>query len=165
MTRFIIILAVVMISATSCGDKPQTSGENTEATAISTSDTGTTKVVASFDGLDRKPRFGGCNDVKDPVELKSCSDKKLAKFISNNLQYPENARKMKIEGKAVVSFVIEPNGSLSDITAMTNLGGGLEEEALRVFKLMNEKKLWWVAGMKDGKHQRVKLQLPITFKM
>ena len=75
------------------------------------------------------------------------------------------ARAKGIEGKAVVSFVIEPNGSLSDIKAETDLGGGLEEEAVRVFELMNTEKQWWVPGMKDGKRQRVKLQLPITFRM
>ena len=163
MTRLIILLSLTLIFSTSCGDKSavktNTSAEAT-ATTVKTEDP-----EAAFDELDIKPRFGGCNDITDPAELKSCSDKKMAKFISSNLQYPENARKLKIEGKAVVSFIIEPNGSLSDITAMTNLGGGLEEEAVRVFKLMNEKKLWWVAGMKDGKYQRVKLQLPITFKM
>jgi len=165
MTRLIIIVAVATIAMTSCGDKPQVSTTNTDPATIDREDIGEPKVIATFDDLDRKPRFGGCDEISDPIELKTCSDKKLSKFISSNLQYPENARKMKIEGKAVVSFIIEPNGSLSEITAMTNLGGGLEEEAIRVFNLMNEKKLWWVAGMKDGKHQRVKLQLPINFKI
>ena len=161
MSRLVILLSIALLCSTACGDQVPAKTTTTSAT----SNNKTEGAVASFEELDTKPRFGGCKDITDPAALKSCSDKKMAKFISSNLQYPENARKMKIEGKAVVSFVIEPNGSLSDITPMTNLGGGLEEEAVRVFKLMNEKKLWWVAGMKDGKHQRVKLQLPITFKM
>ncbi len=164
MTRLIIIVVIGILAFASCGDNTSKQAvDNTAATQDTISSV--EKAIAAFEDLDIKPRFGGCNDIADPAKLKSCSDKKMAKFISSNLQYPENARKLKIEGKAIVAFIIEPNGSLSDISAISNLGGGIEQEAIRVFELMNEKKLWWVAGMKDGKRQRVKLQLPITFKM
>ena len=159
MTRVYTILILFAVGVLSC------SSPSTSETAPSSAAQNDSDVVTAFDELDIKPRFGGCNDITDPVELKSCADKKMAQFINNNLKYPETARSKKIEGKAVVSFVIEPNGSLSDIKALSTLGGGLEEEAVRVFKLMNEQKKWWVAGMKDGKRQRVKLQLPINFKM
>lgn len=119
----------------------------------------------SFEELDVKPRFGGCDDVTDVVEQKSCADKKMAEFITKNLKFPESAKARGIEGKAIVSFIIEPNGSLSEITPTTSFGGGIEDEAVRVINLMNVQKQWWIPGMKDGKRQRVKLQLPINFKL
>lgn len=160
MKRLLIILtAGILIS--SCGDS--TAPKQMEDVAKGAPAKG--DIITQFNDLDIKPRFGGCDDIVDPAELKSCADKKMAKFISSNLQYPEQAKKLKVEGKAIVSFVVEPNGSLSEIMAETNLGSGLEEEAIRVMKLMNEQKQWWVAGMKDGKYQRVQLKLPINFKI
>lgn len=128
----------------------------------SSSDSG---LVVSFDDLESKPRYGGCDDITDSEELKKCADKEMSAFINKHLKYPEPAKNKGIEGKAVISFIVEVNGSLSEITPMTNLGGGCEEEAARVIQLMNEQKKWWVPGMKDGKRVRVKLQLPINFKM
>lgn len=156
MNKLIITLAIGLMTLVSCAD--QASSDTSKSST-------TESVITSFDDLDIKPRFGGCKDLKDEAAIKTCADKRLAKFISTNLQYPEEARKLKIEGKTIISFVVEPNGSLSDIAAETNLGGGLEEEAVRVMKLMNTQKKWWIAGKKDGKFQRVQLKLPINFRI
>lgn len=129
------------------------------------SNNSTEKDTYTYEELDAKPRFGGCNDIKDLAKLKSCSDKKMSEFISKNLRYPEDAKAKGIQGKTLVSFIIERNGSLSDIKAVSNHGGGLEEEAVRVIELMNTQKQWWVPGEKNGKRQRVRLQLPINFKL
>ena len=140
-----------------------------DKSSVNTGDKKTTnkdaELVVSFDDLESKPRFGGCDDVTDLVERKKCADKEMAAFINKHLKYPETARNKGIEGKAVISFVVEVNGSLSNIAPVTDLGGGCEEEAMRVIQLMNQEKQWWVPGMKDGKRVRVKLQLPINFKM
>jgi len=154
-------LAIGVFALASCTNQPSTKDTSTTSSDSISKET----VITSFDDLDIKPRFGGCNDLTEAAAIKTCADKALAKFINTNLQYPEDARKLGIQGKAVVSFVVEPNGSLTEIEALTNLGGGLEEEALRVMKLMNTQKKWWVSGKKDGKFQRVQLKLPINFKI
>ncbi|MBT8218446.1 MAG: energy transducer TonB [Bacteroidia bacterium] len=158
--RYFVLILLTSFLLISCDQGKSTISEDGKKTSSKDNE-----LVVSFDDLEIKPRFGGCDAVADPAERKKCADKEMAAFINKHLKYPETARNKGIEGKAVISFIVEVNGSLSEITPMTALGGGCEEEAMRVIQLMNQQKQWWVPGMKDGKRVRVKLQLPINFRM
>ena len=159
MRYLLLVLLIGLLVSCDQGKSSVTIGDT------KTSTTPNPEFVVSFDDLESKPRFGGCNDITEAEELKKCADKAMAEFINKHLKYPETAKNRGIEGKAVISFIVEVNGSLSEITPITSLGGGCEEEAVRVIQLMNDKKQWWVPGMKDGKRVRVKIQLPINFRM
>lgn len=84
------------------------------------------------------------------------------KFLRKNLKYPTGARDKKIQGKVFLKFVIEPDGSISDIQVVKGLGHGLDQEAIRVVKLMNKQ---WTPGKNNGVPARVWKNLHIDFKL
>lgn len=81
------------------------------------------------------------------------------KLIGDNLRYPEFAKKNNIEGTVLVAFVIEKNGTLSNVEVQRGLGYGIDEEAVRVLKLSQK----WNPGTQNGKTVRVKYNIPIKF--
>ena len=83
------------------------------------------------------------------------------KFVGNNLKYPAQARRMGIEGKVFVHFVIDKDGSLSDIKVVRGIGAGCDEEVVRIV----QKSPKWNPGKQRGRPVRVRMMLPITFKL
>ncbi len=81
------------------------------------------------------------------------------RFLFENLKYPRMAKESGIQGKVYVTFVIEPNGSISNIHIKRRIGGGCDEEAIRVTKLMPT----WIPGKQRGKAVRVQFNMPIKF--
>ena len=86
---------------------------------------------------------------------------KMAKYLSENISYPEEAKDKGISGRVFISFVIEKDGSVSNIELMRKIGGGCDEEAVRVVKAMPK----WKPGLMKGKPVRVHYVLPINFKL
>lgn len=85
----------------------------------------------------------------------------MYKFIYSIIQYPERASSIGVKGKVIVSFVVEKDGSISNIKILNNpYGFGLEEEAIRVIKMMPK----WNEGWHQGKPVRAYFNLPINFK-
>ena len=95
---------------------------------------------------DEMPEFPGGNQ-------------KLVEFISQNVEYPSSAHKSGIQGIVFVSFVIETDGSIEDVIIAKGVSPELDEEALRVIKLMPK----WKPGKKDGKNVRLNYTIPIHF--
>lgn len=86
----------------------------------------------------------------------------LARFLQKNLKYPHLAQETGIEGKVFVQFVVNSEGKISDVQAVgAHKGGGLEEEAMRVVKLMPN----WKPGKQNGQPVSVRYNLPIGFKL
>ncbi|HET8829913.1 MAG TPA: energy transducer TonB [Pelobium sp.] len=83
----------------------------------------------------------------------------FGKYISKSLNYPEIARIIGIDGKVIISFVIDKNGRLVDIEPKSCLGAGCEAEAQRIL----ENSPIWKPGFQDGKAVRVQYTLPISF--
>ena len=83
----------------------------------------------------------------------------LEKFLKDNLQYPELARIGGIQGKVYVTFVVDEKGNITDIRLLRGIGGGCDEEALRVVKLMPK----WIPGKQNGMPVRVIVTLPVKF--
>lgn len=82
------------------------------------------------------------------------------KFIGKKFKMPAEAQKNKLEGKAYMQFIIEKDGSLSDIKTLQDPGYGIGDEATRVLKLSPK----WTAATQEGKPVRVMYSLPITIK-
>jgi len=83
------------------------------------------------------------------------------KFLRHNINYPESARKNNTSGTVNISFVVEKDGSLTNIKVQRGVGDGCDEEAVRVMKLSPP----WKPGMADGKPVRVAYNVPIAFPM
>lgn len=82
-------------------------------------------------------------------------------FVGKNLKYPKKARQMGVEGKVFVQFVIDEFGNLTDIEVVKGIGMGCDQETLRVMKLLPQ----WIPGKQRGQPVRVRMILPITFKL
>jgi periplasmic protein TonB len=81
------------------------------------------------------------------------------KFLQENIKYPEEAKELGIQGKVFVTFVVEPDGSISNVRVLRGIGGGCDEEAIRVVRAMPK----WVPGKQRGVPVRVQFNLPIKF--
>lgn len=83
------------------------------------------------------------------------------KYIGKNMNYPAQARRMGIEGKVYVQFVVDKDGSLNEVQAIKGIGGGCDEEAVRVVKSAPK----WKPGKQRGRPVKVRMVIPITFKL
>ena len=82
-------------------------------------------------------------------------------FIQKNVKYPESAKKKGIEGKVYVQFVVEKDGSISDINILRGVSKDIDAEAVRVVKAMPK----WKPGIQKGKPVRVQYTMPFSFKL
>lgn len=88
-------------------------------------------------------------------------EQKMMEYIAKNIKYPQIARESGIQGRVFVGFVVEPDGSVSNVKIMRGIGGGCDEEAMRVVKAMPK----WKPGKQRGKAVRVSYTLPVMFKL
>jgi TonB family protein len=100
----------------------------------------------AFSAVDAPPRFPG------GVES-------FYMFLRKNIRYPAIMREKYIQGRVIITFVVETDGSLSDIKAIRGPGYGSEEESIRVISLSPR----WIPGVQNGKQVRVQYTVPISF--
>ena len=100
-----------------------------------------------FDKVDEAPQFpGGFSG--------------LMLYLSNNIRYPEDAKEAGAQGRVVVSFIVEKDGSISNAKVTKPTYSSFDEEALRVVSAMPK----WTPGKQNGEVVRVKYSLPVTFR-
>ncbi len=87
--------------------------------------------------------------------------KALMQYLSQNIRYPAFEAETGIQGRVILSFVVEKDGSITDIEEMRSPSEGLTKEAMRVVQSMPK----WTPGKQRGKAVRVKFQLPVTFRL
>jgi TonB family protein len=85
----------------------------------------------------------------------------MMKFIQTNIQYPDFERENDIQGRVVVGFIVNEDGSLTDIWVRKGVSKGLDKEAIRVVKMFPKFK----PGMQQGKAVKVQFLLPLMFKL
>ena len=139
--------AVVITQASSYGEEGGTAEEIDEE--------------VPFAVIEDVPVFPGCEGVAKNKRLE-CFMEQMAKHIKKNQQYPERAMEDNIQGRVAVLFVIDKDGSITNVQARGPKGGELlEKEALRVISKLPKFK----PGMQRGKPVKVKYSQPITFKL
>jgi periplasmic protein TonB len=87
--------------------------------------------------------------------------KALLKFLSTNIKYPENARYSNIEGTVYINFIIDKTGRVSMPEIVKGIGGGCDEEALRVIRKMPV----WSPGLQNNHPVNVRFMLPVKFRI
>jgi protein TonB len=97
----------------------------------------------------------------DKMPLPNGGKAGLAKFLQENLQYPDAAAKNGVSGRVWLSFIVERDGKLSDIQVTQPAGNGFDEEAVRVLKLAPV----WQPGIQNGQPVRVRYTIPVSFKI
>jgi periplasmic protein TonB len=83
------------------------------------------------------------------------------KYVGEKIKYPAQARRMAIEGRVFVEFVIGKDGAISDVKAVKGIGAGCDEEAVRIIQSAPA----WTPGKQRGKPVKQRMVLPITFKL
>ena len=109
---------------------------------------------------DEAPLFPGCTD-SDKVSRRACATKKMLNYIYKDLKYPTEAAKTGIEGTVVIGFIVTKTGSLHNFKFIRKIGGGCDEEAMRVIKSMPN----WEPAIHEGQAVNVKFNIPIKFKL
>ncbi|TAH22225.1 MAG: energy transducer TonB [Cytophagales bacterium] len=84
------------------------------------------------------------------------------RFVAANMHYPLKAKDAGVEGRIYMSFIVEKDGSLSDIYAVKGIGFGCDEEAVRVIESHDN---YWTPAQIKGQAARQKLVIPIIFKL
>jgi TonB family protein len=120
-----------------------------------------------FTIVEVQPSFPGCENINDVSERQRCSDKKMVMFLAKNAGYPETAREAGFEGSVFVRFIVETDGSITNIEVLKDQtpGGGLKEAALAAVEAMNDMPKRWNPGMQRGKPVRVRVVVPLKFKL
>jgi TonB family protein len=99
-----------------------------------------------FTVVEKMPEYPGGDDAR-------------VKFMVENIKYPEEARKNGVQGTVYVTFIVEKDGKVSNIKIIRGIGGGCDEEAVRVISLMPS----WKPGFQRGKPVRVQFNMPVKF--
>jgi len=86
-------------------------------------------------------------------------DEARIKYLQNNIKYPQMARESGIQGTVYITFVVERDGKVTNVKILRGIGGGCDEEAIRVIEKMPK----WHAGKQRGKPVRVQFNMPIKF--
>ena len=85
----------------------------------------------------------------------------MLKYIMENIKYPEQAMKEGIQGRVTVRFIVEKDGSISDVRPVLSVHPLLNKEAVRVVESMPK----WTPGKQNGKPVRVRFNVPVMFKL
>ena len=101
-----------------------------------------------FDVVEQMPSFPGGMEA-------------LMKFISENVKYPKEAEEKGLQGRVVVRYIIEKDGSISEVEIAKSVNEYLDAEAIRVVNAMPK----WIPGKQKGENVRVKFTIPITFRL
>ncbi len=83
----------------------------------------------------------------------------LMKYLAENIKYPPLAKESGIQGRVFINFIVEPDGSITNARILRGIGGGCDEEAMRVVQNMPN----WTPGKQRGKPVRVSYNLPLKF--
>ena len=87
--------------------------------------------------------------------------KELMTFLKDNIQYPKAAQDKKVQGRVIVQFVVEKDGTPTEFNVLRSIDPDLDKEALRVLGEMPK----WKPGMQKGQAVRVKYTVPVNFKL
>ncbi len=101
-----------------------------------------------FTVVEDQPQFPGGEEARQ-------------RFLEDNLRYPTMAREAGIQGTVFVTFVVETDGSVTDVRVLRGIGGGCDEEAVRVVEMMPR----WEPGRQRGQPVRVQFNMPIRFRL
>ena len=117
-----------------------------------------------FPTVEVMPILSGCEQMSDPKERDDCSKQKMKLFIADHVEYPKEAKSAQVEGDAMVEFVVDEKGGITDIKLLTDLGHGCGEEAIRVIEQMKEANMIAAPGQSGGRSIKVQYKLPVRFK-
>jgi TonB family protein len=154
------VLAILLIANTKVSAKEMKAdeGDSTLSTVVRSSTDGDNTI---YDVNSTQPDNDSIYEICEVMPEFPGGEQALMKFVSSNVHYPEEAKDKGIEGRVFVSFVVEKDGSVTEVEVRKGIGKLCDEEAARVVKAMPK----WKPGMQNGKPVRVHYNLPFFFKL
>ncbi|MBQ9646410.1 MAG: M56 family metallopeptidase [Prevotella sp.] len=156
--KVLAMVPVAAVLAVACGQKSDKADEPLTVGVEAPSEGGSPEVAVVgsesaeggkvFDVVEQMPEYPG-------------GMAELMKYLTQNLIYPKEAEAAKEEGRVIVTFVVDTDGTVSDARVVKSVSPLLDAEALRVVQGMPS----WTPGMQDGEAVRVKYSIPVTFKL
>ena len=116
---------------------------------------------SSVSKADMKPDKNGVYQIVEEMPQYPGGEAAMMEYVAKNVVYPQEARDKEISGRVFVGFIVEKDGSIGEVKLLRGIGGGCDEEAIRVIKGMPK----WKPGKQEGKPVRVSYQMPINFKL
>ncbi|SEQ13196.1 energy transducer TonB [Neolewinella agarilytica] len=116
---------------------------------------------------DQMPLFPGrkCGELMKYKKRKACADQAMLQYIYHNVRYPNKAREKGVEGLAVVSFVVEAHGAITEIKVVRDPGAGLGKAVNKVVSKMKKDNIRFEPGIRKGKPVAVQFMLPVKFEL
>lgn len=108
----------------------------------------TDSIYTNLDQLDELPNYPE-------------GDQARRQYLMDNISYPKKARESGVEGTVYTTFIVEPDGRITNIEILRGIGGGCDKEAIRILENMPR----WEPGKIDGEAVRVKFNMPFRFKL
>ena len=100
-------------------------------------------------------------EVCEQMPIFEGGDAALMKYLTDSVKYPELAKKHGVQGRVVIGFIVEKDGSLTDVKVLRHVDIALDAEALRVVKGMPK----WIPGCQDEQLVRVRYNVPVSFRL
>ena len=100
-------------------------------------------------------------EVCEQMPIFEGGDAALLKYLTDSVKYPELAKKHGVQGRVVIGFIVEKDGSLTDVKVLRHVDIALDAEALRVVKGMPK----WIPGCQDEQLVRVRYNVPVSFRL
>ena len=132
---------------------------DTEETRPAVKSTTKTGKITAESSASKKEFTGKVYEIVEQIPESPGGLTALMNYLRTNTRYPAAAQKAGIEGRVIVSFIVEPNGSVSNVEIVRSVDTDLDQEALRVVRQMPK----WKPGKHDGSTVRFKYHLPIKF--
>ncbi|MHA6248843.1 energy transducer TonB [Pontibacter sp. CAU 1760] len=144
-SSFVGGMMLCLLTATSCTteDEPTAAVLKTEKSNIEN----TIDADKAYAYVEQMPQFKG-------------GEQALMQFLGEHIEYPQESRKAGVEGITVITFVIEKDGTVTDVTTVKRLSPETDEEARRVVELTSGN---WSPGQQNGETVRVKYTIPVRF--
>lgn len=119
-----------------------------------------------FKVVENMPLFPGCSDPEmKPADRNACSNKRLMDYIFSNLKYPAEAKNNNVQGKVVVQFIVEKDGTINDVKVVRDIGSGYGKAVEDVIRNMNTMPEKWTPGKQRSQNVDVLITLPVEFKL
>ena len=100
-------------------------------------------------------------DLVEHIPSFTVCDAELMKYLNTHMKYPVVAEENGIQGRVICTFVVERDGSITDVKVIKSVDPSLDKEAIRVLKSMPK----WIPGKQNGSAVRVKYTVPVTFRL
>ncbi len=156
--RLLAVVPVAAVLAMACGQKNDKPDEPlTVGVEVPSEGTSPEMVVVGYESAEADNVF----DVVEQMPEFPGGTTELMKYLSQNLKYPKEAEAANEQGRVIVTFIVEPDGTPTSARMVQSVSPLLDAEALRVVQTMPK----WTPGMQNGKTVRVKYTVPVSFKL